>query len=490
MVQIKHGKNKGQALENSEKCWGQTLGTSRRGFLKSVGAAGLGMGLLGSAPAVHAGKHAGRGKAKNLILLVADGMNTGTLSLANHHSKTTRDRDTVWMQLYREPGVIHSLQETRSANSVVTDSAAAGSAWGIGERINNGAINRTPDGREPVPAWIRALEAGKATGLVTTTRMTHATPACFAVNVRHRSMEDAIAEQYLKSGIDVLLGGGSVHFDAGRREDGKDLFRAFEKAGYDVVRNREELMAASGKKGRLLGSFFESHLPYTQDHVHYAPYKRDVPTLAEMTATALGRLERNPEGFVLMVEGGRVDHAGHANDGPSILKEQLAFDDAIAVARDYLAKDPDTLLIVTTDHGTGGAMLNGVGQAYLDTDEAFARVTQSRHSFEFLLPRLVGDGADLGAIVEAGLGFVPDGQLIRSLAETVQTIRAGSGNIRTLSRDLAPALAEQTGIAFTSQNHTADLVELVAIGPGSEKIPPYFLNYELHGLMMGALGLG
>jgi len=135
-------------------------------------------------------------------------------------------------------------------------------------------------------------------------------------------------------------------------------------------------------------------------------------------------------------------------------------------------------------------MLNGVGQDYLDTDEAFARVTQSRHSFEFLMPRLVGDGADPGAIVEAGLGFVPDRQLLRSLAETVQAIRAGSGNIRSLSRDLAPALARQTGIAFTSQNHTADLVELIAVGPGSETIPPYLLNYELHGLMMRALGLG
>lgn len=462
---------------------------SRREFLKTAMVSGMGVGMLTAAPQVVAGKAVAEGKAKNLILMVADGMNLGTLSLANHYKKRNTGTGTSWMSLYEWPGVRRSLVETWSANSLVTDSAAAGSAWGIGERVNNGSINVTPDGRRPVPAWVLAKQAGKLTGLVTTTRMSHATPASFATNVDHRDEEDRIAEQYRERGMDVLLGGGSEHFAAEKRKDGKDLWELYGKDGYTVLRDRSALRAWSGS-GRVLGIFGEDHLPYALDLEHDPELRRQVPSLEEMTEAALEKLKGGRDGFVLMVEGGRVDHAGHANDAAGILREQLAFDEAVAAGRRFVEKNPDTLLIVTTDHGTGGAMLNGVGPAYLGTNDAFGMVDTARHSFEYMFPRLVAKEANLEEVLEASLGFVPGKGFVDSLAERVKRVRSGEMSARKLAGYLAEPVGKRTGIHFTSQNHTADLVELVAVGPGSETIPPALENWQLHEVYMRALGIG
>ena len=481
-----------EAALRGKGCFGAGDGggkASRREFLKTAMVSGAGVGLLGAAPQVVTGKAVQEGKAKNLILMVADGMNMGTLSLANHYKKRTTGSGTAWMELYGRPGVRRGLMETWSANSLVTDSAAAGSAWGIGERVNNGSINVTPDGRRPVPAWVRAKQAGKLTGLVTTTRMSHATPASFAANVDHRDEEDRIAEQYLERGVDVVLGGGSEHFAPEKRKDGKDLWKRYGKQGYTVLRERAALRAGLGGSERVLGIFGEDHLPYALDLEHEAELRQQVPSLGEMTEAALERLERGRDGFVLMVEGGRVDHAGHANDAAGILREQLAFDDAVAAGRRFVEKNPETLLIVTTDHGTGGAMVNGVGHAYLGTDDAFARVDSARHSFEYMFPRLLASEANLGEIFEASLGFAPTKDLVRSLADTVRQVRSGGLGERALARVLAKPVGERTGIRFTSQNHTADHVELAAVGPGSEGIPPALENRQLHGIYMRALGI-
>jgi alkaline phosphatase len=465
-------------------------GSTRRDFLKTAAVSGAGIGLLGAAPHAAAGRAARAGRARNLIFLVADGMNTGTLSLANHYHRAQSGADTAWVGLYERPEVRRSLQETSSADSIVPDSASAGSSWGIGERVNNRVINHTPDGRQPVPAWIRAREAGKATGLVTTTRITHATPASLATNVPHRDQEDAIADQYLARGIDVLLGGGSVHFDPDQRKDRRDLFTAFRKAGYAVARDRQALLGAPASASRLLGAFWQDHLPYALDRDHRESYRQRVPSLAEMMAAALQRLAREKEGFVLLVEGGRVDHAGHANDAAAILREQLAFDEAVALGRLHAEQDPDTLMIVTTDHGTGGAMLNGVGSGYTGTNAAFARISTARASFEHLLPKLLETGADCPAVLQAGLGFAPDTAFLRSLPQLLQQVRSGEQSGEWLAWHMGQLVAARTGIAFTSQRHTADLVELVAIGPGSEAIPPKIANYQLHRLIMRAIGVG
>lgn len=176
----------------------------RREFLKGVGLLGATGAVVGSSSAVTAAAGTSQ-QAKNLIFLVADGMGHGTLALAQHWSLRQRRHPLHWMQLYNRPGFHRSLQDTVSANSPVTDSAAAASAWGSGHRVNNRALNTDPAGKALTPLYARAKRAGKATGLVSTCRITHATPAGFAASVPHRNMEDAIAEQYYW--LSVVLAG-------------------------------------------------------------------------------------------------------------------------------------------------------------------------------------------------------------------------------------------------------------------------------------------
>ncbi|MGE4618246.1 MAG: alkaline phosphatase, partial [Planctomycetota bacterium] len=229
---------------------------SRRGFLTSGAAAGLlwSSRVAGGSPIPLIDTH--QKEARNVIFLVADGMNTGTWSIADYYTQHQSQQRTEWVQLYQEEAVTRSLMETCSSNSHVTDSAAAASSWSTGQRINNGAINVSPDGSALVPIHELVKKSRRSTGLVTTTRVTHATPAAFAASVASRGKEDAIALQYLERGVDVILGGGSKHFDGAKRGDKIDLAGRYQAEGYEWMESREQLISRSGElPKRLLGTF-------------------------------------------------------------------------------------------------------------------------------------------------------------------------------------------------------------------------------------------
>ena len=178
---------------------------SRRKFLKGSALAAGSAGLLTTGSALAASDVAKVKRAKNLIFLVPDGMCQGTLGLAHHWHHRIKGKPLNWMKLYDRADLRLAMQETASASSPVTDSAAAATAWGSGTRVMNRALNTTPDGKPLKPIMQFAKEAGKATGLVSTCRITHATPAGFTASVPHRDHEDEIAKQYLDLEIDVIL---------------------------------------------------------------------------------------------------------------------------------------------------------------------------------------------------------------------------------------------------------------------------------------------
>ena len=153
-----------------------------------------------------------RQRARNAIFMAVDGMSIGTLSLADLHSRRTLGRSLHWLKLLSREGVRRALCYTSPLGGGVTDSAAASSAWSTGILVNNEAVNWTPHGDQPRPLLVRAKERGIATGLVTTTRITHATPAGFIANVPHRDMERDIAEQMVVRGLDLAMGGGAKYF--------------------------------------------------------------------------------------------------------------------------------------------------------------------------------------------------------------------------------------------------------------------------------------
>jgi len=466
--------------------------SSRRQFLKLSGLAGaaslLPASLLpGSQLSATSASSVAQptARAKNIIFLVADGLCNGTVGLAHHWKLRNQQAALHWMQLFEREGLTRGYQDTASASSPVTDSAAAASSWGSGQRVNNGVINMDAAGNKLKPILSYAKEAGKATGLVSTCRITHATPAGFATNVPLRDMEDEIAQQYLAHEIDVLLGGGARHFVQKQADSSQiDYIPRFKEKGYQVVTDASALAAANGD-GRLLGLFSQSHIPYAIDRKHDRSLK-EVPGLAEMFRAALARLDRTPDGFFLQVEGGRIDHAGHGNDPGAILHEFLEFDECIPIALEYIDAHPDTMLIVTTDHGTGGCQLNGAGKSYNDSGPALERINDLRRSFEWLQQRFAATGQFSPEPVKIALG-------IDATEEQAAIVQAAlDAEARYLSGALNEAfgtqLKEQTAVGWSSNQHTAECVDFFAFGPGSQAVPPFFKNYQLFGIMASALG--
>ena len=459
--------------------------SSRRQFLKLSGLAGA-ASMLPACKAVTTSGNKPAGQAKNVIFLVVDGLCNGTVGLAHHWKLRNEQTPLNWIKLFEREGLTRAYQDTASASSPVTDSAAAASAWGSGQRVKNGSINVDPTGKSLKPILSYAKEAGKATGLVTTCRITHATPAGFAANVPQRDMEDEIARQYLEREIDVLLGGGARHF-LQRQEDGSriDYIPRFKGKGYQVVKNAGELAAIEGD-GPLLGVFSKSHIPYAIDRANDRSHK-DVPGLADMFRAALDRLDGAKDGFLLQVEGGRVDHAGHGNDPGAILHEFLEFDACIPIALEYIDAHPDTMLIVTTDHGTGGCQLNGAGRSYVDSGPALDRINQLKYSFEWLQQRFKATGSFDASPLKMALGIdatEAQGAIVQQALDAEAKYLSGA-----LGEAFGHQLEKLTAVGWTSSTHTSECVEMFAFGPGSQAIPPFVKNYEMFGIVSAALGI-
>ncbi|MEX2436320.1 MAG: alkaline phosphatase [Balneolaceae bacterium] len=470
---------------------------SRLDFLKTgaLSTVAMGSGMLGRAVEQNK-KKSSNGDAKNIIFLVVDGMSAGTFTIADLVKQDQYGDKTNWVKLYESDREYHrGLMDMASLNSTVTGSASAASSWGSGYRINNGALNWGPNGEQYKTICEIFRDAGKSTGLVSTARLTHATPSGFGINMPSRNMEDEIAVQYSERGYDVLMGGGDRHFSPVKRDDGKDLYAEFKNNGYTVVKTKSELNSAT-RNSKLLGIYSDSHLPYMVDHNTLSDLQNSVPTLAEMTEAALTRLDQNPDGFILQVEGGRVDHAAHGNDPAGLVYDQIAFDDAIKVVMDYTENRDDTLVVVTTDHGNANPGLSGMGSGYGASPGMMATLYDYRHSFEWMYDEL-----DIRNNDEAGSGTLSVKRVLDLVEYAMNTQitneeglmikRALQGKFRSPFQNrqspagvLSGVLANYNGINFISTNHTADYVELAAWGPGIDRLSVFERNTNLFDLMV------
>lgn len=428
--------------------------------------------------------------AKNVIFMVSDGMSAGKLAMANMLRSRREGVQSSWMSLYGATSVRRALMETTSGNSLVTDSAAASSSWGGGARVPNGSLNVNADGTFNTPIWQKFKAAGKSVGCVTTVPITHATPAGFCVNSNSRNDQPRIAEMYLDLRFDVMLGGGAEFFAGELRKDGIDLFGKFRTAGFGVVRNRDELLAApAADPSPLFGVFHTDGLPYALDRQNDPELLQRIPSLAEMTSSALEKLSRNRNGFTLQVEGGKVDWAAHANDAPALLYEQLAFDDTLAVAVDFANQNGNTLVIVTTDHGNANP-----GLFYgRDADANFDRLQTVKHTNHWVLngiaPRSTPSQV-IERIEEAcnvAITMEEAGKLLKHYREADGETLYNPRNLPF--RKLAEILERHLSIGWASMDHSADLVELAMYGPGSEQLKPFVRNFELHDYMLRAAGV-
>ena len=430
-------------------------------------------------------------RVRGVVFMVSDGMSPGVLTLAEAYSQLTRNRSTRWWSLYNDRATTRGLMDTASANSLVTDSAAASTAWGGGERVNNGAINFTPAGKplEPIAALLK--KSGARIGLVSTATITHATPAGFAASVARRNDEDEIAPQYLDR-VDVILGGGSVHFSPSKRADKLDLTENFRKAGYDIVRNRHGMLAARGE--RLLGTFTRGHLPFSIDRDNDPSIAAMVPTLAEMAAAALGRFLDSDKPFLLQVEGARIDHAAHLNDIAGLLGDQLAFDDAISTVMELIGRHDDVLLVVTSDHGNANPGLNGMGAGYAESTQRFARVANMKASHERLLGEALrgsdADAAGLVQLVKRHLDFTmkpPEAEALLAILRKNPVVE-WSEQLDNPEGLLGQFAGNRTGVGWTGTTHTSDPTIVSALGPQADRFAGMVRNSDVFGHLVEMLG--
>jgi alkaline phosphatase len=453
----------------------------RRDFFRKGALAATGAALVNPLNVSAFDKPSKKIKAKNVIFLVSDGMSAGTLNMADLLLQQQFGRTSTWIQLYKDNRVKRALMDTASANSLVTDSAAASSSWGGGKRVNNGSLNIGPNGEEYKPILQKFKSAGKSVGCVTTVQITHATPAGFCVNSQSRGSMDEIAEQYMKLRFDVMMGGGTEVFSADKRKDKRDMFSEYTSAGFQVARSKTEMNKM--KPGTpVMAVFGESGLPFTLDHQQDTGLKEKVPTLAEMTLAAINQMKNNPKGFALQVEGGKVDWAAHSNDTGGLLYDQIAFDEAIKVAIDFAEADKETLVIITTDHGNANPGLFG--------GKNFDKIQKFKHTNDWILNGINVNTSVSQVIerIEFAQGIVIKPQNAWSLLESYAGVEEnGIYNPKKLPFEkLAKIQASHTSISWASMDHSGDFVELAAFGPGSELLNSFVKNTDLHELILTA----
>jgi alkaline phosphatase len=405
------------------------------------------------------------------------------------YSNRVLNRDLRMSELMKKGRTAYLVNDT--ADAIVTESAAAAGQIATGQRMTAGVISMAADGNTPVKTIMEMVKAKKlATGLVTTSGITDATPAAFATHVAHRSNEESVADQELKFGVDVLMGGRKQFFlpesAGGKRKDGRNLLEEAQKAGYTVAGTAEELKAAP-TTGRLLGLFNMGNMSFEIDRA-----ATQEPSLAEMTRKTLQILSNNKSGFFAMIEGGRIDHAAHGNDAPATIREVLSFDEAVGAAMDFVKKNPATLLIVTADHETGGMALIGhskESKEYVGIN--LKAIEKATASFEVMAGRWGKKPTPekIKEEVKRYLGIDLTDDEARTVAdETIKKLdpyNYGQDYLHTLAFVLRPYLR----VGWGSQTHTASPLFLFGSGPGSEKIGGLLHNTEVFTLMKAALRL-
>lgn len=420
-----------------------------------------------SACSVLPGTEKGAQGPRNVILFIADGGGPASFTLARNYLRESGTHEELALDAIKVGSI-----RTYSANRLVTDSAAAATALASGIKTDNSAIAVDPLGRPVATLLEGAARRGMVTGLVATSRITHATPAAFSARVPHRDLEDLIAEQQLEGGIGLLFGGGRQHFlppeERGRREDGRNLLEEAAARGFQIAGTREEFDRLDAVP--IIALFAMDHMAYEID--------RDAslePSLAEMTEKAIELLGRNTEGFFLMVEGARIDHAGHANDPASLLHEVLAFDQAVAAALEFARRNGETLVVATADHETGGLSIrSGAITRLSDVKRSHAGLIREILAGERTPDEILSQAAGIEelaaeelALLEEALGV--EERLEEDLVVLHTMVARGVDTAETrLNAALSQIVSRRAALAWTSRGHTGVDVGLYAFGPGRD----------------------
>jgi len=417
---------------------------------------------------------------RNVILFIGDGMSAPQRMVAEEFSRKEGSGALAMNALPRQ-----AMTRTYSLSSLVTDSAAAATAIACGEKTTNGAIGVDAD-RKPVRSCAEAArDAGRKVGIVTSVTINHATPACFYAHQPSRSMLYQIGLDLVRSRFDLFLGGGLDGANSktnGVSEYVGDLYDYAAANGYTVAEGRKGFnsIIASETPERVWWRSGEQALPYAIDS-----RDDDTPRLPELTRFALDFLNaRQDNGFFLMVEGGRIDWAGHANEAATNLRDLLELDKAVKVALEFQKAHPDTLIIVTGDHETGGMSMGFAGTGYAFYVERLASQTCSTESFREQYHALKDQGApfeEVAELITESYGFKFDGDdsdPMKLSVEDVESLKQHykDGGLSDVTRRM---MQNRAGVGWTSGSHTGLPALTTSIGPGSELFTGFLDNTDI-----------
>lgn len=417
----------------------------------------------------------------NVIMLVMDGSSNNAVSLARWYKGESLAMDEI----------LTGGVTTHSAESAITDSAPAGTALATGHKSNSGYVGVLPsvidmpgvkgnpnDAFTPVANVLEgAKQLGKATGIVSTSEIQHATPASFSSHVTSRSNYDDIGEQQVYQNLDVILGGGYDYLKSENRKDGENLVSVIEEKGYDLLTTRDELLKT--KSDKIYGSFAGSSMAYELDRTKTNPNE---PSLAEMTSTAINTLNKDKDGFFLMIEGSKIDWAAHANDPIGMVTDILSFDDAVNEALKFAKKDKNTMVIAVTDHGNSGITIGNE-----NTNSTYDKINISNYINPLKKATMTVEGAlshlkaDRSNLVEVAKLYGLD----NLTAE--ETAALNATETKKLAGTLVNLLSKRADLGYTTGGHTGDDVFLYSFGP--KRISGLVDNTDLAKEMANFMGI-
>lgn len=429
-----------------------------------------------------------------IFYFIGDGMGQGHVMAADWYNRTVLGSDSALLMM-RFPGV--GAVRTYSASSPITKSPAAGTALSTGHKTNNNMIGVLPDTTAVQSIAVDLKQLGYGIGLVTSVAPDDATPAAFYAHVPARSMYYEIGRDVAASGVDFLAGASL------RGAKDTDLLQVIGQSG--VTLTTDPTVTTTGRTILLAHPerrFNDNNIGYSIDSIFGAL------TLPEMTQACLRHLERNsPSRFFMMVEGGNIDHAAHANDAGAVVREVIAYQDAIQLAYDWYLSHPDnTLIVVTADHDTGGMALGNNDIPYDLHLEYLKRQWVSKDAFQdqcrsILKSRMLYTWDDMKELLANNFGLGTDlkwtPEQEKELKEEFEEVFSGrnqattetySASYNDFVEDVFKLLDSFTGVGWTSHSHTANLVPVYAIGDGSDRFGRVLDNTEIPKIIMQLVG--
>ena len=379
---------------------------------------------------------------KNIIFMIGDGMGpsyTSAYRYYNDNPATPSVETTTFDELF--VGMAQTRPNLKSG--FITDSAAAASALATGHKVVSKALSVNSQAQPLKTLFEYAKEKNKYTGVVVTSPIYHATPAAFLVHHPLRYEYDLIADKLIQSPADVMFGGGTKHLTARHQS-------ALKKQGYEIIYDYQQINNLTQPK--VVGLFGEFGLPWAIDDPE--PHR-----LSLMTKKALELLSQHNEGFVLLIEGSQIDWAGHANDSTAAMREMEDFEKAIQTVQEFIRRHPDTLMVVTADHSTGGFTIgsNQTPKKY-SWEPRFLKNVQ--HSPQYIVKHLPEEKTAQKSYLEKQLNM----SLNQQQWDVIQTAHQKKHLMSTLKH----LIDEQSHTGWTTRGHTGEDVQVFAFGAGSE----------------------